>query len=146
MANSLNVAAMLGSAAAAFQEVQFLYTTIDNIRDAPGFLHDIKLDIQAVKDVLHNLVTAAPSDSSQIISSAEVKSAIENCCKLCTDFQALFTRWKRHAVEEDTFWVDRWRVSLSGEERIRAFKGQLNLCKDTLAVALSTATRCVFFT
>lgn len=140
MADSLSVAAMLGAATATLQKVQLLYTTIDNFKDAPDSLHNVKVDIQAITHVLHNIVTACPCDSSQIVASAEVKTAIENCCKICTDFQDLLTRWKWHAAEKENFWVDKWRVSLSGQERIRAFKGQLNLCKDILAVALSTAS------
>ncbi|GAD98457.1 hypothetical protein TSTA_125090 [Paecilomyces variotii No. 5] len=141
MTHSLSVAAMLGTATAALQQVELLYTTIDTIKSAPDFLRDLKLDIHATKYVLHNLITTCPCDSSQIISSAEVNAAVENCCRICTNFHALFTRWKKQALEEDTFWVDRWRVSLSGQERIMAFQAQLNLCRDTLAVALSTAVR-----
>ena len=46
----------------------------------------------------------------------------------------------RHSTEEKTFWMDRWRVGLFGQDRIKTFKGQLNDCKSTLNVVLSTAT------
>jgi small nuclear ribonucleoprotein (snRNP)-like protein len=46
----------------------------------------------------------------------------------------------RHSTEEKTFWMDRWRVDLFGQDRIKTFKGQLNDCKSTLNVVLSTAT------
>ena len=51
----------------------------------------------------------------------------------------------RHSSEDKTFWVDRWRVSVFGQERIKTFKSQLNDCKSALSVTLSTATMYVFF-
>jgi len=36
--------------------------------------------------------------------------------------------------------MDRWRVGPFGQEKIKTLKGQLNDCKNTLSVALSTAS------
>ena len=66
--------------------VQFLSTTIDNIKDAPDTIRNINLDLRAAEPVLRKLDTASQSDGSQIVLSAEVKSAMENRNRACTDF------------------------------------------------------------
>ena len=141
MADGLSVAAsVVGIATAAIQTVQFLSTTIDNIKDAPETIRNIKLDLQAVELALRNLDMAYKGDESRTILSAEVKTAVDNCTRTCTAFQTLLSHWMRHSTEDKTFWMDRWRVGLVGQERIKTFTGQLNDCKSTLTVALSTTT------
>jgi hypothetical protein len=140
MADGLGVAASVaGIVTAAVQSIQFLSTTIDNIKDAPGTIRNINLDLRVVEPVLRKLDTASQSDGSQIVLSAEVKSAVENCNRACTDFQMLLSGWMKHSTEEKIFWADRWRVGLFGQERIKTFKAQLSDCKSTLNVALQTA-------
>jgi len=141
MADGLSVVASVVSiATAAVQSVQFLSTTIDNIKGAPDTTRNIKLDLQAVEPVLYSLETASQSNGAQIVLSAEVKSAVVNCNRACTDFQTLLDRWIKHPSEEKTFWIDRWRGGFFGQERIKAFKGQLSDYKSTLNMALSTAS------
>jgi hypothetical protein len=89
--------------------------------------------------------TASQSNGAQIVLSAEVKSAVVNCNRACTDFQTLLDRWIKHSSEEKTFWIDRWRGGFFGQERIKAFEGQLSDCKRTLNMALSTASTYVCF-
>lgn len=140
MADGLGAtASVVGIAAAAVQSVQFLSATIDNIKDAPNIIRNINLDLRAVEPVLRKLDTASQSDGSQIVLSAEVKSAVENCNRACTDFQMLLSGWMKHSTEEKIFWADRWRVGLFGQERIKTFKAQLSDCKSTLNVTLQTA-------
>jgi hypothetical protein len=108
MADGLSVvASVVGIATAAVQSVQFLSTTIDNIKGAPDIIRNIKLELQAVEPVLYSLETASRSDGAQIVLSAEVKSAVVNCNRACTDFQTLLDRWMKHSGEEKTFWIDR---------------------------------------
>ena len=140
MADGLGVAASVaGIVTAAVQSVQFLSTTIDNIKDAPGTIRNISLDLRTVEPVLRKLDTASQSDGSQIVLSAEVRSAVENCNRACTDFQMLLSGWMKRSTEEKIFWADRWRVGLFGQERIKTFRAQLSDCKSTLNVTLQTA-------
>ena len=134
------VASIVGIATAAIKSVQILYTTIHDLRDVPDTIHNIKIDLESVKPVLDSLYTTAKNDSTEIVLHAEVKSAVENCTRACTAFQTLLDRWMRSSTQDRTFWKDRWRVGLFGQERIKALKGQLNDCKSTLTVTLSTAT------
>jgi Fungal N-terminal domain of STAND proteins len=145
MADPLSIAAsVVGIATAALQSVQFLSKTIDNIKDGPDSIKSIRADLQAVEPVLHNLNTALQGDGTLIVLSDQIKPAVENCSRACTTFQSRLNHWMRHSTEEKTFWVDRWRVGLFGQDRIKTIKGQLNDCKSTLSVALSTATVYVF--
>ncbi|EED18791.1 hypothetical protein TSTA_125090 [Talaromyces stipitatus ATCC 10500] len=141
MEDGLSAAALLGATTTTLQQVQSLYTTIDNTRAAPDALQSIKSDLQAITLVLHNTACTWPCDSPQSVAiAAEVTATLGNCSRICTDFQVLLTRWEFYSVENNTFWMNQWRQSFSGQERTAAFKGQLNLCKDTLAVALSTVS------
>jgi hypothetical protein len=141
MADGLSIAAsVVGIAAAALQSIQFLATTIDNIKDVPDTIKNIKVDLDAVGPILRYLHTALQGDASQILLNDEIKFAIENCERACTAFRTSLDHWMRHSTENKTFWMDRWRVGLFGNERIKTFKGQLNDCKATISVALSTAS------
>jgi hypothetical protein len=111
MADGLSVAAsVVGIAATALQSVQFLSRTIDNIKDVPNTVKSIGVDLQAVEPVLRHLDTALQGDISQIVLSDEIKSAMENCARVCTAFQTLLGHWMRHSIEEKTFWMDRWKI------------------------------------
>lgn len=133
-------ASVVGITAAALQSAQFLAKAIDNVKDAPDTIKDISADLRAVELVLQNLSKALQNNPSQIILSDQIKSAVKNCEKACVAFQSRIEHWTRHSTEEKTFWVDKWRIGLFGQERIKTFKGQLSDCKGTLTVALSTAT------
>jgi hypothetical protein len=141
MADSLSVAAsVVGISATALQSVQFLFKTIDYIKDVPDTVKSIKVDLQAVELVLRHLDTALQGDVSHLVPSDEIKVAVENCARACTAFQTLLGHWMRHSIEEKMFWMDRWRLGLFGQDRIKTFKEQLNDCKGTLSVALSAAS------
>jgi hypothetical protein len=134
------VASVVGITTAALQTVQFLSQTIDNIKDVPDTIKSVRADLQAVEPVLCNLHTALQRDDKQIVLSDQIQPAVENCNRACTAFQSVLDRWMRHSTADKIFWMDRWNVGLFGQDRIKTFKGQLNDCKGTLSVALSTAT------
>jgi len=131
---------VVGLTTAALQSVQFLAKTISDIKDVPDVIKSIRADLQAVEPALVNLNKEVQSGGSQIVLSDQIKPALENCNRACTTFHSQLNHWMRHSTEEKTFWMDRWRVGLFGQEKIKSFKGQLNDCKSTLIVTLSTAT------
>jgi hypothetical protein len=137
-------ASVVGITTAALQSAQFLAKTIENVRDAPSTVTDISADLRAVETVLQKLDNAPQGDSSQTILSDHIRHAVENCDRACVTFQSQVEHWMRHSTEEKTFWMDRWRIGLFGQERIKTFKGQLSDCKGTLSVALSTAIMFLF--
>jgi hypothetical protein len=137
-------AAAVGFTTAALQSAQFLVKTIDNIRDAPSTIRDVTTDVRAVESVLQNLEKALNDGSSQIILSSQIEYAVKNCERACITFQSQVESWKKHSTEEKMFWMDRWKIGLFGQEKIKTFKGQLSSYKGTLSVALSTATMYLF--
>lgn len=138
-------ASVIGITTAALQSAQFLATTIDNIRDAPGAVKDISADLRAVRPVLQDLKDALQDGSSQTTLGDRIRPAVENCDRACKAFQSQVDHWMKHSKEDKIFWMYRWKVGLFGQERIKTFKGQLGDCKSTLTVALSTATLYVYY-
>ncbi|KAK7985499.1 hypothetical protein PG996_005260 [Apiospora saccharicola] len=133
-------ASIVGITTAALQSVQFLVTTIHNVKDAPTTVKNINVDLRAVELVLQELKDVPQDGSSQIIRGNLVQFAIENCDSACKAFQSQVDYWMKYSKEDKLFWISRWKVGLFGQERIRTFQGQLNNCKSTLMVALSAAT------
>jgi hypothetical protein len=140
MADPLSItASVVGITTAALQSTQFLVKTIDNIKDAPGTIKDLSADLQVVESVLQKLNANVQDDSWQIIRSSQIGPAVENCDRACKAFQSQVERWMKHSKEDKIFWISRWKIGLVGPDRIKTFKGQLNDCKSTLNMALTTA-------
>ncbi len=133
-------ASVVGITTAALQSAQFLVKTIDTVKDAPGTIKDISADLGAIESVLQDLNAKVQDASSQIIRSNQIGPAVENCNRACKSFQLQVERWMKYSKEDKIFWISRWKIGLFGQDRIKVFKGQLNDCKSTLNVALTTAT------
>jgi Fungal N-terminal domain of STAND proteins len=134
------IASVVGITTAALQSAQFLAKTIDNVKDAPGTVRDIGAELRAVELVLQNLREALQDGSFQSSLGDQIRPAVENCDRACKAFQSQVEQWTKHSQEDKIFWMHRWKIGLFGQERIKTFKGQLGDCKNTLNVALSTAT------
>ncbi|KAG4435557.1 hypothetical protein IFR05_008968 [Cadophora sp. M221] len=132
-------ASVVGITTAALQSAQFLVKTIDNIKDAPSTIKDLSADLRVVESVLRELNANVQDDSLQIIRSSQIGPAVENCDRACKAFQLQVERWMKHSKEDKIFWISRWKIGLFGPDRIKTFKGQLNDCKSTLNIALTTA-------
>lgn len=140
MSDPLSItASVVGLTTAALQSVQFLVQTIDNVKGAPEILKGVTTDLRVIQPVLQNLIGSAQG-AEQIVLSEQIKHAVENCERACGTFRSQVEHWMEHSTQDKMFWVDRWKVGLFGLERIKTFRGQLNDCKGTLSVALSTAT------
>lgn len=134
-------ASVVGITTAALQSVQSLATAIENIKGAPETVQSTSADLQAVQLVLRDLDTALRDNPSQLISSSAVDSAVKNCNGACESFQSKLQQWTKHSTEEKTVWRDRLNIALFQQSRIKAFTDQLNGCKSTLSIALSTEKR-----
>ncbi|PVH67592.1 hypothetical protein DL98DRAFT_662565 [Cadophora sp. DSE1049] len=140
MADPLSItASVIGITTAALQSARFLVKTIDNVKDAPGTIKDLSADLRIVESVLQELNANVQEDSLQIIRSSQIGPAVENCDRACKAFQSQVERWMKHSKEDKIFWISRWKIGLFGPDRIKTFKGQLNDCKSTLNIALTTA-------
>ena len=96
------------------QGVQFLLQNIDNIKNAPDAIKNIKVDLWTIEPVLRHLNTALQGGELKILLNTETKSAVYNCDRARKAFQASLDHWMRHSTGDKTFWMDRWRVGLFG--------------------------------
>lgn len=113
---------------------------IDDIKNAPDTTRNIKVDLRTIEPVLRHLNMAFQGGDLKIFLNTETRSAVDNCDRACKAFQASLDYWMRHSTGDKTFWMNRWRAGLFGQEKTKTLKGQLNDCKNTLGVALSTAS------
>ena len=137
MADPLSVgASVVGIATAALKSVQFLVRTINDIKDAPRAIKDIRADLIVIESVLDD----ANAKSMHIPENSQIGPAVANCDRACKSFQVQITHWMKHSKEDKMFWLTRWKVGFIGPDRIKTFRGQLNDCKSTLSIAFSTTT------
>ena len=99
-------ASVVGITTAAIQSVNFLYTTIGNIKDVPTALGHIRLDLQAIEPVLQNLITNLERKDSQVLLTDAIKGAVENCNLACSKFKEKLDHWMRHATRYEAFWAE----------------------------------------
>jgi len=133
-------ASVVGITTAALQSAQFLVKTINNVKDVPYTIKEISIDLRAVESVLQDLNAKAQDGSLQIIQISQIGPAVESCDRACKAFQSQIERWIKNSKEDKIFWISRWKIGLFGPDRIKTFKVQLNDCKGTLNIALTTAT------
>ena len=132
-------ASVAGITMAALQSAQFLVKTIENIKDAPSTIKELTADIGVVESVLYQLIANVQGQSEEIIGNNQIGPAVENCDRACKAFQLQVERWMKHSNNNKLFWIIQWKIGLFGQERINTFKGQLQNCKSTLNIALTTA-------
>lgn len=121
------------------QGVAFLSTTIQNIRSAPESIKHIQRQLQHLKPILNQLECAV--DQKQIDTEhlgAELKSALDNCERACTEFSTSLGHWTRHSSEDETSVLDYTKIGLLRQGRIRLMKDQLDQCIKILNVTLVT--------
>ncbi|KAF1982496.1 hypothetical protein K402DRAFT_362588 [Aulographum hederae CBS 113979] len=111
-------------------------TTIGNIKNAPKQMRELKDDLRALEGTLSDLEISSTDNVSR-----HIHLALENCSNACTDFRTLLDRWTKDSTQDKMFWVKRWKVGVFGQDRIKAFRGNLNDCKSTLIVAILTTER-----
>ena len=136
-------ASVVGITTAAIGSVNFLYTTISDIKDVPTALGNIESDLRAVEPVLQKLLTELEREDSQMLLTDAMKGAVENCNSACSVFKERLDHWMRHATKYKTSWAertDRARVGIFEQGTMNIFKGRLNDCKSTLNIALSTSS------
>lgn len=69
---------------------------------------------------------------------AELKSALDNCERACTEFSTSLGHWTRHSSEDETSVLDYTKIGLLRQGRIRLMKDQLDQCIKILNVTLVT--------
>lgn len=133
-------AAALTITTATLESIRVLYNTIDKIKNAPDVIGYVRSDLGALEPILRRLDARLRTQDPAIIEYDAIEPAVRNCDRACKAFSSWLERCMRHSSETKTFWLDRWKVAMLGQERAKAFRGQLSDCKSTLSVALSAVT------
>ena len=138
MGDALSVAASaIGVGTATLQSIQILKRTIEDVKNAPTAIANLRSDLNALEPVIRQLEQNAQS-SNAAQTKDFVGPALQNCDRACKSFHGQLDHWMRHSKTDKMFWLDRWKAGLFGGDRTQALRAQLGDCKATLTLALST--------
>ncbi|QPC80231.1 hypothetical protein HYE68_010983 [Fusarium pseudograminearum] len=141
MADPLSIAAsIVGIIAATFEGIGLLPNAINNIRHAPESLRSIQSELAQLKPLLARLDFAISETPAELVLSTEIKLALENCNRACTDFSASLTHWTRHSNGDKSSFFDNAKIGVLRQRRIRLLNDQLSQGIKILSVTLDTAT------
>ncbi|WXC67337.1 hypothetical protein SNK03_013122 [Fusarium graminearum] len=141
MADPLSIAAsIVGIIAATFEGIGLLSSAINNIRHAPESLRSIQSELAQLKPLLARLDFAISETPAELVLSPEIKLALENCNRACTDFSVFLTHWTRHSNGDKSSFFDNAKIGVLRQRRIRLLNDQLSQSIKILSVTLDTAT------
>lgn len=139
-------AAAVGVIGFGLHAIHTLLEDIDQIRETPEVLRLARQDLQAVQTILHSLSStlkqseALPDTLRQSLNSVKLEQTVISCQTSCSVFQLRLRKWTKHSQgAPDPLWWERVRIGLFGEAKIRALRGNLATCKDTISMALDVA-------
>ncbi|KAF4965153.1 hypothetical protein FSARC_7020 [Fusarium sarcochroum] len=121
------------------QGVELLSSTIDNIRNAPESIKDIKSGIDKLIPVLNELKCAVEVEQTGLILGPEIELALGNCGRVCKQFNDSLTHWTRHSSNEKTSILDNIKIGVLRQGEIRLLNDQLDQGIKILNVTLVTA-------
>jgi hypothetical protein len=139
------VSGVVGITLAALHAIRILINDIENIKDAPETIGNVKRELESVEGVLNTLEKTLrdenilSKDFEELVGGANVESAMKNCEGACKRFQSTLKKWWKHSTDTDIHWWDRAKVGFFGEKRVAAFTTELNSCKATVSMALNSA-------
>ncbi|KAI0382106.1 hypothetical protein F5Y04DRAFT_280342 [Hypomontagnella monticulosa] len=125
--------------------VHTLHEAISSWVNAPRTLHELRTGIKAFQEVLTSLTaelksaTEDSSPSNQRAVYQKLEPVFQGCQQSCDEFSSLLRKITSHSGEDRLSKRDRIRVHLN-EREIAQFKGNLEVYKSTLVVALQHAT------
>lgn len=133
-------ASVLSIVSTTIQSVQTLAKTMDDIEDVPIDLKSIRLNLDAVQSVLQQLRDAINSNPhANSFSSDRLAPALRNCDRACTVFRQTLDNWIRYSNDKGGAVIDGRKRGILSLGRTQALSAQLDDCKATLMVVLSTA-------
>jgi hypothetical protein len=109
----------------------------EEVRDISRNLESINLPLLALSQISapqHVILTAARDD----LKKAGVAVAVNICGDACTRFSKDLERWTKHSVAKKMSFRDRFLVGIWHKEKIRTLRTQLQMCSETLQLAVSS--------
>jgi hypothetical protein len=122
MAELAAVASVIGIATPAFQGIKSVYDFIDGMREAPGGVKRISLELKELQRVLETIPTqdnAVPIVHT-ISQEMGLKEVIVACDKACLDFFEKLKQWMPSPDEP----------SMLDRVKVQAHRKTINTCRD----------------
>jgi hypothetical protein len=135
-------ASVAGLVGLALHGTRLLIDDVNNIRDAPNVLEDLRTDLSSVGSSLESLKAI---DESQLeVLGGEICSqsrfVINRCMSVCDESRRDLQRWTKRSRDGKLSWREKTNIGFFKERRIKAMAKQLQSCKLTLNSVVSTAT------
>jgi hypothetical protein len=126
----------------ALHGMRLLLRDLQDIKDAPKNVQDLKNSLSLVDGSLSSLQDIKPEDLDSLGSSVEdnIKSTVKVCSTACDKFRADLQRWTRHSQDKKLSWRDRSSIGFWKQDDIKSIQGKLHNCQVNIASVVSTAT------
>lgn len=149
MTDPLSVSAgVIAVVALAYNSSKALYEFVKDIHGAPKTLKDLKVDLEALQQVLNSLrakldgvPNANLSDSLKWLLD-DINPPLEGCAEACEEFHTRLMKITPNSNESHTSFRNKVKLQFQDKD-IVAFRYRLGSYKATLNVALSFASLCV---
>ncbi|KAL4885199.1 hypothetical protein BJY04DRAFT_214537 [Aspergillus karnatakaensis] len=146
MAYPLSItASIVGITVPTLHGVRLLLDDLQNIKDAPDILKDLRESICGVESTLASLQNISSDDWDSLGKdvSAKMTTMIENCKKTCDTIRDDLSRWtKRSQTSKEPgklSFQDRTMIGFFKQSRIRTMSEQLQACRVTISSVVSIA-------
>src|SRR5947209_14316427 len=141
-------ASFIAIAGLAWTSCQSLYDVINGLIDAPQAIVSINNEITAVQAVINTLREVLKNNQSAalepVLQRIGIDVALKGCTKVCTDFTETIAQFTTRSTKEKFSKRDRLRVTFR-KSKICSFRERLRICKNTINLALTSATLYVEF-
>ncbi|TIA10631.1 hypothetical protein D6C80_07971 [Aureobasidium pullulans] len=144
MADPLSIiAGVVGVAATAAQAIHELVDLIDGIEGAPSTVRQIRTELSDVGSIVSSLEKTLeynPGNATwtQLLQSSKLSNAIKTLRGVCEDFTRSLRKWTTHSSPGNKLtFRDGINIALHGD-KISHLLAQLNSCKQTVTMALSS--------
>jgi hypothetical protein len=144
MSDPLSVAgSVAGLAGLALHGVRLLIDDVNNVREAPKVLENLRRDLTSVDLSLESLKRIHESHLRMLGTQVcdQSAAAIARCTSTCDDFRRDLQRWTKRSLNDGKpSWRDRTNIGVFKERRTVAMSQQLQSCRLTLDSVAVTAT------
>ncbi|THZ78921.1 hypothetical protein D6C84_08056 [Aureobasidium pullulans] len=144
MADPLSIiAGVVGVAATAAHAIHELVNLIDGIEGAPSTVRQIRTELSDVESVISSLENILKNDPenatwTRLLQSSQLSNAIKAMRGVCENFTRSLQKWTTHSSPGNKLsFRDGINVALHGD-KISHLSAQLNSCKQTVTMALSS--------
>lgn len=135
-------ATVVGIAAPTAHGIRLLIEDIRKIVDAPETLNSLSKDLLSVDQALASLQAVSDAQWKSLGEAVvnQSKATTTACGESCDRFRADLSRWTRHSEDGKLSLRDRAMVGFFKQGCVKSMSEQLQHCKITLTLVVSTAT------